>query len=103
MYKLIINKIMGKTKTINKTKKMYFSQIKENGTKRYNTQYARLFSCVYTKEEYAAQYMEKIGIPVRSIGKVALALANDKGDRVDTNELVNELEAVIKELKAKGE
>ena len=77
--------------------------IRENGTKRYNTQYARLFSCVYTKEEYAAEFMKQMGLQVGAIGKVALALANEKSDKINKDKLVNELEAVIRELKAKGE
>ncbi len=77
--------------------------IRESGTKRYNTQYARLFSCTYTREEYAAQYMRKIGIPAGAMGKVALALINDKSDKKTKQELVDELEAIIEDLKGKKE
>lgn len=72
-----------------------------DGTKRYNTQYARLFSCAFTREEYAAMFMRKIGLPAQSIGKVALALINDKTRKADKEEVLEALESVIADLRRK--
>ncbi len=73
--------------------------IKESGIKRYNTQYARLFSCAYSKEEYAAKIMKNMGLPATAIGKVALALINDKSDDSIRQDLIDELNAIIEGLK----
>lgn len=76
--------------------------IKVVGTERRNTQYARQFSFVYNREEYAARFMHEVGLSVHSVGKVALAMINEYETSEKSKEtLVTELETIIAGLKKK--
>lgn len=74
--------------------------IKECGTVRYGTQYARQFEQIVTKEEYAAKLAMSTGIKKGAIAKVAVAMAKETGDE---EEVIAQLEEIIKELRDKGE
>lgn len=79
--------------------------IRECGSVRYNTQYARQFVPCMTREEYAAKYLVKHGIQRESLGKVAVALIKETRDNPskDTDELIIQLQEIIDEIKAQGD
>lgn len=76
--------------------------IKECGSVRYKTQYARKFMPCLTREEYAAKYLIKHGIQRKSFGKVAMALVDETREDSNgyTDELITQLEEIIGKLKA---
>lgn len=69
--------------------------VRVNGMVQNNTQYARLFEPILTKEEYAAKMALSVGLDKQSIPKVMVAMAKN----VDPDTLVEQLEKTIKELK----
>lgn len=75
--------------------------IKECGSIRYRTQYARKFTSCLTREEYAAKYLIKHGIQRKSLGKVTMALVEETRDDANgyTSELITQLEEIIGKLK----
>ncbi len=75
------------------------------GTRQYGKQYARQFIPAITKEEYAAKIVMSKGIDKNSIAAITVAMVN-QSDESDDDELIQQLEAIIEELKrkaAKGE
>ena len=79
--------------------------IKECGSVRYRTQYARKFEPCLTREEYAAKYLVRQGIRRKSFGKVAAALFHETQEDSNqyTDELIVQLEEIIEDLKARSE
>ncbi len=63
------------------------------------TQYARQFRYAITKEEYVARLAVGSGLKTNSISKVAVAMVEELGD--DKEDVIRELEKIIKELRAK--
>lgn len=74
--------------------------LRECGTVRCGTQYARQFLPALTKEEYAAKLVFSTGIKKNSLSKVMVALAKEKDGN---EELIQELEEIIRRLKEGGE
>ena len=74
-----------------------------NGFEQYNTQYARKFTYALTREEYMAKLMQDDGLGLESLGKVALALIGDDvpENKKEKDELINNLQSIIDELKSK--
>lgn len=68
------------------------------GTVQYGNQYARLFTPVFTKSEYAAKLAVSRGI--EDIPQVAVAMAKETGAETD-EKLIERLENIIKELREK--
>ena len=67
-----------------------------NGVERATKTYARRFSPVITKEEYAAVLLEERGIDINSVGNLVVAMI---GNQKKTHN-ANADEIVIKELKS---
>lgn len=67
------------------------------GMVQYGKQYARQFVPTVSKEEYAAKLALSTGITGSSIGKVAVALAEEAENR---DEIIEQLEEVIRQIKA---
>lgn len=67
------------------------------GTVQYGSQYARQFVPSMTKEEYAAKIIMRKGLDNRSVAKVAVAMAKEANG--DEEDLIEELEKIIEELK----
>lgn len=63
------------------------------------TQYARQFRYAITKEEYVARLAVGRGLKTNSIPKVAVAMVEELGE--DKNDVIRELEEIIKELREK--
>lgn len=72
--------------------------IKICGTVQYGNQYARLFTPIFTKAEYAAKLAVSRGI--NDIPQVAVAMAKETGAKTD-EKLIERLENIIKELQEK--
>ena len=72
------------------------------GMIQYATQYARQFRCVISREEYFLQQAQKSGIDSRELLRTAAALAAHS-DAKEREELVEELEHLIAELKGSEE
>lgn len=70
------------------------------GTMQYGTQYARQFTPVCTKEEYAAKLVMSKGIKPGSIAAVTVAMVNETDDP-DSEGLIEQLEEIIETLKTK--
>ena len=68
------------------------------GTVKYRIKNARSFRPTITKEEYAAQLALSVGIDVSSFAETALAMVAHLGNKED---IINELEQLIQELKEK--
>ncbi|MCM1183035.1 MAG: BlaI/MecI/CopY family transcriptional regulator [Roseburia sp.] len=79
--------------------------IKECGSIRYRTQYARRFIPCMTREEYAAQCLIKQGIQAKSIGKLAMALVKETecGKGEERQEVIETLQEIIDRLRAQPE
>lgn len=79
--------------------------IRECGSVRYRTQYARKFEPCLTREEYAAKYLVRQGIRRKSFGKVAAALFHEtrEDSKQHTDELIAQLEEIIENLKAQSD
>lgn len=63
------------------------------------TQYARQFHYAITKEEYVARLAVGRGLKTSSISKVAVAMVEELGE--DKEEVICELEKIIRELREK--
>jgi len=74
--------------------------IKVSGVERSHTQYARRFEYAITREEYAAVVLTYKGIKRRDLANIALAMSgvSDK-DNKEAEELIHELEEIIKQLR----
>ena len=72
------------------------------GMIQYATQYARQFRCVISREEYFLQQAQKSGIDSKELLRTAAALAAHS-DAKEREELVEELEHLIAELKGSEE
>ncbi len=70
------------------------------GTLQYGTQYARQFTPLVTKEQYAAKLVMSKGIEPGSIAAVTVAMVNET-DKADNEGLIEQLEEIIETLKAK--
>lgn len=90
-------------RTINQLLNIGF--IRECGSARYNTQYARQFAPCMTREEYAAKYLVRHGIQRKSLGKVAVALLKETQDDKNkhTDEMIAQLQEMIDELKVQND
>lgn len=71
------------------------------GSVQYGTQYARQFVPSITKEQYAAKLVMSKGIKKNSIAAVTVAMVNE-ADESGGEELIQQLEEIIEELKSKG-
>lgn len=71
------------------------------GVVQYGPQYARQFRCVLTREDYFLQQAKKNGVDTKNMLRTAAALASHS-DKKEREELVEELEQIIAELKSKG-
>ena len=72
------------------------------GMIQYATQYARQFRCVISREEYFLQQAQKSGMDSKELLRTAAALAAHS-DAKEREELVEELEHLIVELKGSEE
>lgn len=70
------------------------------GSVQYGTQYARQFIPSLTKEQYAAKLVMSKGIKKNAIAAVTVAMVNETDE--DGEELIQQLEEIIEELKSKG-
>ena len=70
------------------------------GSVQYGTQYARQFIPSLTKEQYAAKLVMSKGIKKNAIAAVTVAMVNEADE--DGEELIQQLEEIIEELKSKG-
>lgn len=68
------------------------------GTVQYGTQYARQFTTVFNKEEYAARVAMSFGFEKKSVAKIAMALAQEIGENGE-EALIGQLEDIIDGLK----
>ncbi len=76
------------------------------GFKQNKTQYARQFETALTKEEYAAKILFDRGMKKNSLAKIALALVkydNENEDEEESDELIDQLESIINELRKEKE
>ncbi len=76
------------------------------GLKQNKTQYARKFEAALTKEEYAAKILFDRGMKKNSLAKIALALVkydNENEDEEESDELIDQLESIINELRKEKE
>lgn len=71
--------------------------IKVCGYVQCGTQYARQFQYDITKEEYVARLAVGRGLKTNSIPKVAVAMVEELGE--DKDDVIRELEEIIKELR----
>lgn len=72
------------------------------GAVQYGTKYAREFKLAITAEEFATKTIMSQGFSNTDIGKIAVALVKEsssKNDKETNNELINELEKMIEDLK----
>lgn len=69
------------------------------GSVQYGTQYARQFIPSLTKEQYAAKLVMSKGIKKNAIAAVTVAMVNEADE--DEEELIQQLEEIIEELKNK--
>lgn len=76
--------------------------IKVCGTVQYGTQYARQFVPIITREEYAAKIVMSKGLDKNSVAKVAVAMVKE-ADGEGGEDLIQQLEQIIEELKEGGE
>ena len=77
--------------------------IKISGVERSHTQYARQFESDITREEYAAVVLECKGIKRKDLAHIALAMSGaSDGDGKEDEELIHELEDIIKQLRGSG-
>lgn len=72
--------------------------IKECGTVRYGTQYARQFIPTFSREEYATQLALGVGIGPKNIAQVTVAMAEQSSS---DEEVISVLEDIIDVLKDK--
>nr|WP_305147434.1 BlaI/MecI/CopY family transcriptional regulator [Butyricicoccus faecihominis] len=73
--------------------------IKVDGLVSSGKQYARAFTPILSKEEYAARVMYSLGIrDQKALAKVAVAMVNKSEDN-DIKALVQELECIVDKLK----
>lgn len=70
----------------------------DNGTVRYNKQYARRFVATITREDFGAGLLLENGIGASSLSELAMSLVN-QDDTVDKEEIIKELKKIIKCLK----
>ncbi len=70
------------------------------GMVRYGTQYARKFSCAFTKEEYYVQLAASRGVNAELFAKAAVAMAA-QSDSKDQENLIQELEEILQDYKNK--
>lgn len=68
------------------------------GTVQYGTQYARQFTPIITKEQYAAKLVMSKGIEKNAIAAVTVAMVNEVSE-ADEEGLVKQLEEIVQELK----
>ena len=68
------------------------------GTVQCGTQYARQFTPMITKEQYAAKLVMSKGIEKNAIAAVTLAMVNEVSE-ADEEGLVKQLEEIVQELK----
>ena len=74
------------------------------GFKQNKTQYARKFETALTKEEYAAKILFDRGMKKNSLAKIALALVKyENEDEEESDELIDQLESIINELRKEKE
>lgn len=73
--------------------------ITDNGTVRYNKQYARKFITTMAREEFGAGLLLENGIGASSLSELAISLVAQDENGLDKDELINELKNVIKSLK----
>lgn len=74
------------------------------GTVQYGKQYAREFTPIITREEYAANLLSWQGVNASSFAKIAMALVKrGKKDEKPNEKLILELEKMIAQLKNSGE
>ena len=71
------------------------------GTVQCGTQYARQFTPVITKEQYAARLVLSKGIEGNAIAAVTVAMVNEINE-ADEEGLVKQLEEIVQELKNKN-
>ncbi len=71
------------------------------GMEQYKTQYARQFEPALTREEYAVRFLTDRGLKKSSIAKIAMALvkAPEGDEEEETDELIEQLESIIEELR----
>lgn len=72
----------------------------ECGMERYSTQYARKLSPAITREEYAAKLLISKVKGKTSISKVIVAIAKEQEDE---QEMIEELERIIRQLREEAE
>lgn len=70
------------------------------GTVQCGTQYARQFTPIITKEQYAAKLVISKGIEKNAIAAVTVAMVNEVSE-ADEEGLVKQLEEIVQELKNK--
>lgn len=71
------------------------------GSVQYGTQYARQFIPSLSREQYAAKLVMSKGIKKNSIAAVTVTMVNE-ADETNGEELIQQLEEIIEELKSKG-
>lgn len=77
--------------------------IRVDGFEQCNTQYARKFTFAITPEEYAAKMIKEDGLNASSISKIAMALIKDNDGEIKKNELIEELQGIIDELRSENQ
>lgn len=78
--------------------------IKEGEEKvQYHTQYARQFVPAITKEEYVAKQVVSSGLTKASVVGITSALVEEIEDEEEAQEIIEELEKIIQQLKAERE
>lgn len=73
--------------------------ITDNGTVRYNKQYARRFITTISREDFGAGLLLENGIGASSISDLAVSLVNQDSNAVDKDEIIKELKDIIKNLR----
>ena len=71
------------------------------GMEQYGRQYARQFLPAVTKEQYAARLVMSKGIGINSLAEIAVAMVKE-AEESDEEELIQQLEGMIEELKQRG-
>lgn len=74
------------------------------GMELYTKQYARTFLPTLSQEEYIIRYLSERGLKRKSIAKIVLALAKeDEKKEINNDELISQLETIVKELRTEKE
>ncbi len=71
------------------------------GMKLYGTKYARQFESTISREEYYVQLAKGNGVDVEAFAKAAVGLVKEEKSS-NQEELIQELEKIIKEFKERG-